>query len=118
MGSQGESTSRYRISNGKPVWLLLLLALAVPTIYAFVGIVLMKGQLNAQEKDIRENSAAIDLTPRTYVPRTEIDAKLETIQVQIGSVQANVDGLKDQGERQTAEIIRRIERIDSPRRVQ
>ena len=65
------------------------------------------GVLAACDDPANTNIAATELT--------EIDAKLQTIQVQIGAVQATQEVIKEQSERQTAEIIRRIERLDTPR---
>jgi hypothetical protein len=92
------------------------LALLVPTIYAvFLGGT-MSNRIDVLAQDVEDNGEAISSTPATFVPRNELEAKLENIQLQVGGVQANVEDLKEQSERQTAEIIRRIERLDEPRR--
>lgn len=97
-------------------WLPVVLALLVPTVYAvFLGGA-MSNRMDVLAQDVEDNGEAISTTPNTFVPRNELDAKLENIQLQVGSVQANVEDLKEQSERQTAQILRRLERMDTPRR--
>ena len=69
----------------------------------------MSNRIDVNAQEIEKNGDAISTTPSTFVPRAELDAKLDNIQLQVGHVQANVEALKEQSERQTAEIIRRIE---------
>ncbi len=104
--------------NGRTQWLVIMLALLVPTAGVFVWGGTMSARIDAIAQDTRENGVALSTTPTIFVPRMELNAKLENIQLQVGAVKANVEELKEQSERQTAEIIRRIERIDTPRGVQ
>lgn len=92
-------------------------ALIVPTASFLVMWGTITNKIDANAEDIEKNGAAIASTPSTFVPRRELDAKLENIQIQIGQVQANVEELREQSERQTAEIIRKIERVADERRV-
>ena len=96
-------------SIAKTTWIPLIAAFLVPTIYVVWIGGGMSNRLDAIAQDVQDNGAAISTTPSTFVPRAELDAKLDNIQLQIGHVQANVEALKEQSERQTAEIIRRIE---------
>ena len=59
--------------------------------------------------------AVTDAVNQLGESQVSIDAKLDNIQLQVGAVQANVEALKEQSERQTAQIIRRIERMDTSR---
>lgn len=110
-------THRHTKPSPKPAWWIpIVVALIVPTLYAvFLGGVLST-RIDANAQDIQDNGRDIADQPRQYVPRSEIDAKLQTIQVQIGSVQASVEAAKEQSERQTAEIIRKLDRLEEPRR--
>ena len=72
----------------------------------------MSKSIDVLAQDVEDNGVAISTTPLTFVPRAELDAKLETINVKISSVQARLEENSEQSERQTAEIIRRIERMD------
>ena len=98
--------------TGKFPWFICVTTLAVPFIMVLIWAVSLGNRLDAVAQDVADNGAAISTTPSTFVPRAEIDAKLQSIQLQVGYVQANVEALKEQSERQTAEIIRRIERAD------
>jgi len=95
--------------NGMRVWIGVFLAL----ILGLSGWVYSAGSLS---KQVAQNTKKNDEQTQLYVPRTEIDAKLENIQLQVEAVKEDVGELKEQSVRQTAEIIRRIERIDSPSR--
>lgn len=110
MSSQGEQRS-------KPLWFILVLALSVPLgtllgggIFAW-GIITNRVNVNAQ--DIEKNGAALSTIPSTFIPRGEVNALLETLDFKISTVQAQVLANSEQSERQTAEIIRRIERMDT-----
>ncbi len=99
----------------------LLLAFIVPVASGLIWSGNVDGQfkevkslIDVNAQDIEDNGNAISTTPITFVPRGELDAKLNNIQLQVGHVQANVEALKEQSERQTAEIIRKIDRINSP----
>ena len=74
----------------------------------------MSNEIERNVQDIEGNGSAIASIPQIFVPRSEIDAKLETIHVQIQGVRDTQEAIKEQGDRQTAEIIRRIERMDRP----
>jgi len=97
--------------NGMRVWLGVGLAL----ILALSGWVYSAGSLSSQ---VAQNTKINDEQKLLYVPRTEIDAKLENLQLQVGAVEGKVDAAAAQSARQTALIIRRIERLDTPRRNQ
>jgi len=104
--------------NGFRVWVGVASALVL----ALSGWVYSAGSLSTQVfqniKDIEENSEVISSTPELFVPRNEISVKFRNLELQIEAVQISVDANAEQSERQTAEIIRRIERIDTPRRNQ
>lgn len=101
--------------NGKALWLPVALALIAPIGLFLVGWGATAARIDALAQDIEANERAIASSPSTYVPRFEIDAKLGALQMQMEAVQADVEELKKQSERQTAEIIRRIERLDQRR---
>lgn len=113
------ATPRQQKDCKKFPWAPILVALLVPTAYFLIGIGATTNKLDALAQSQTDTNGELDRMqsdmPEDYVPRREIDAKLNTLQVQVGGVQAQVEELKDQGERQTAEIIRRIERMDAPR---
>ncbi len=97
--------------NGLRVWIGVAFAL----ILAASGWVYSAGSLSAK---VAQNTKINDEQTLRYVPRNEIDVKLENIELQVGSVQKSVDAYAAQSERQTQEIIRRIERLPQPRRAQ
>ena len=114
-------------SPAKTLWLpiaTLIVALVVPTIYLaiwggtvnerFIGVM---GLVSANAQDIEKNGEAISTTPSTFVPRAELDAKLDNIQLQVQHTNANVESLNGrvrdlaaQSTRDTAAILRSIER--------
>ncbi len=113
----GEPVKPYK-PNGRALWLPIVLALLVPTIYAvFLGGT-MSNRLDVLGQAEAATRAEFGDLDDSYVPRREIDLKLQTIQLQMEQVAGDVEELKEQSERQTAEIIRRIERLDTPRRNQ
>ncbi len=97
--------------NGMRVWAGVALAF----ILALSGWAYSAGSLSTKVAQNTEKNTEQTLL---YVPRTEIDAKLGNIQLQVESVKEDVGELKEQSVRQTAEIIRRIERLDASRRSQ
>ena len=98
-------------SNGVRVWL----GVALTFVLAASGWVYSAGSLSTK---VAQNTKTNDAQEARYVPRTEIDAKLENIELQVGAVQQSVDAYAAQSERQAQEIIRRIERLPQPRRTQ
>ena len=123
---QQRPSTQTKPTPAKTIWLPIAtfaVAIIVPTIYVaiwggkveekFTNVV---GLINANAQDIEKNGAAISTTPSTFVPRAELDAKLDNIQLQVKHTNENVESLEErvkdlaaQGERQTAEIIRRID---------
>ncbi len=97
--------------NGGAAWI----AIGITLLIAVGNSIYTAGSLSAQ---VGQNSKANDEQSKTYVPRSEIDAKLATIQVHIGAVQANVMALKEQSERQTREILLDHRKLDRERRNQ
>lgn len=97
-------------------WIPVGGALLIPLFTVVIWAVTLGNRLDAVAQDVEDNGKAIATTPSTFVPRNELDAKLENIDTKVNAVQADVTELKRQGEQQTAEIIRRIERMDTPRR--
>jgi hypothetical protein len=94
------------------MWSQYLSILLVPAAYALIAWGAVDNKMEHLAQADIDTQADIERFEGRYVPRTEIDAKLQTIQVQVGAVQANVEDLKEQSERQTAEIIRRLETMD------
>ncbi len=113
MNSPCEQTGRHKIINGKSVWLPIVLALAVPTIYAVYLGGTMSNRLDVLAQAAAATQSELGDLDDSYVPRREIDLNLQTIQLQMEQVAGDVEELKEQSERQTQEIIRRIERIDT-----
>ncbi len=97
--------------NGMRVWVSVGLAF----ILALSGWAYSAGSLSMR---VAQNTEKNSEQALLYVPRTEIDAKLENIQLQVESVKEDVGELKAQSAQQTEEIIRRIERLMQPRRNQ
>ena len=90
-------------SDPKPPWKTWLvpvttIVLSLATVIALGGA--MANQINTIAKD--------------FVPRGEIDAKLETLDVKISHVQAGQLANSEQSARQYREIIHRIELLDAP----
>ncbi len=95
-------------------WAIVGTAMAVPMGSMLIWGGMLTANYTALAQDVAANGAAISTTPTTFVPRGEINAKLETLDLKVSTVQATVDANAEQSERQTAQIIRRIERIGQP----
>jgi len=94
-----------KIMLRKAFWLPIAMVCAIPLAGALVGWGVMSTRIETNAQQHRDNQDVLKSIPEMYVPRTEIDAKLETIDVKIDAVQKSVDT-------STIEIIRRIERLD------
>ena len=100
----------------KTLWIPLAAAFLVPTIYVVWLGGGMSNRLDALAQDVEDNGVALSTTPSTFIPRPELDAKLENIRLEVKhtndkvqSLDERVKELSKQGERQTAAIIRSIE---------
>lgn len=99
MTSQGEQTGRPKIIQGKALWLSIVFALAVPTVIAVGSLFVSDYRIDANAQDIQKNGTAISTIPQIFIPRMEIDAKLETIDVKIDAVQRSLDRIESRIER-------------------
>jgi len=92
-------------------WLPIVLALLVPTVYAVWLGDTMSNRLDVLAQDVEDNGVAISTTPSTFVPRPELNAMFETINVKISNVQVRLEENSQQSERQTAQILRSLDRL-------
>jgi len=107
--------------NGKLPNLSILMIFAVPTILAIGSIFVSTYRIDANAREIEDNGTALSTIPQIFVPRTEIDAKLQTIQVQIGAMQNTQREIRDtqkeiriQSARETSEILQELRRLEGP----
>ncbi len=113
--SGNEQTGRFHVPKRAPgpsTWIALA-AVGITVLLSARVWFIDDGQLQAQvqqnTRDIADNGTAISSTPALFVPRGELDAKMDNLQLQVKNLKEDVGELKAQTTRQTNQIIQSIQ---------
>jgi len=103
-------THKRHLNGSTAAWVAIGVTMALTLLNGvYVG-----GSLTAQ---VTRNKEDLQNLPTIIVPRLEVEAKLEGLENQVEAVDEKVEELKVQSAKETEQIIRRIERLDSSNRV-